>query len=61
MNFLERFSNNTQGSNFMKVRPVGSELFHADGRTDTRTNMTKLIVVFRDFAKEPKNQLVNAA
>jgi hypothetical protein len=31
----------------MKIRPVGDELFHADGRTD----MTKLIVAFRNFAK----------
>ena len=23
-----------QMSNFMKIRPVGAELFHADGRTD---------------------------
>ena len=22
-------------SNFMKIRPVGAELFHADGQTDT--------------------------
>ena len=29
---------NTQISNFMKIRPVGAELFHADGWTD----MTKL-------------------
>jgi hypothetical protein len=29
----------------MKIRPVGAELFHADGRTDT----TKLIVAFRNF------------
>jgi len=35
----------------MKIRQVGVELFHADGRTD----MTKLIVVFRNFANEPKN------
>jgi hypothetical protein len=34
----------------MKIRPVGAELFHADGRTDT----TKLIVVFRSFAKATK-------
>ena len=27
-------------TNFMKIRPVGAELFHADGRTD----MTKLKV-----------------
>ena len=41
--FLHRFSNNTQLSNFMKIRPVGAELYHAEGRTD----MTKLIVAFR--------------
>jgi hypothetical protein len=35
----------------MKIPPVGVELFHADGRTD----MTKLIVTFRNFANAPKN------
>ena len=30
----------------MKIRPVGAELFHANRRTD----MTKLIVAFRNFA-----------
>jgi len=54
MNFLYRFSKNLQISNFMKIRPVGAELFHADGRTD----MTKLIVAFRNFANAPKNALV---
>ena len=34
----------------MKIRPVGAELFHADGRTD----MTKLIVAFRNFVDAPK-------
>ena len=33
-NFLENFSKNTQISIFMKIRPVGSELFNACGRTD---------------------------
>jgi len=32
--FLCRFSNNTQILNFMKIRTLGAELFHADGRTD---------------------------
>ena len=27
------FSKNTQISIFMQIRPVGAELFHADGRT----------------------------
>jgi hypothetical protein len=40
---------------FHESRPVGAELFHADGRTD----MTKLIVAFRNFANAPKSQLVN--
>jgi len=31
----------------MKIRPLGAELFHAYRRTD----MTKLIVAFRNFAK----------
>ena len=34
----------------MKIRPGGGELFHVDGRTD----MKKLIVAFRNFAKAPK-------
>jgi hypothetical protein len=38
-------------SNFMKIRPVGAELFHEEGRTD----MTKLTPSFRNFAKAPKN------
>jgi len=39
-------------SNLIKIRPVGAELFFADGRTD---RMTKLIVAFRNFAKASKN------
>jgi len=35
----------------MKIRPLGAELFHADGQTD----MAKLIVAFRNFADAPKN------
>jgi hypothetical protein len=41
----------------MKIRPVESELFHADGRTDGRADMTKLIVAFRNFAKAPKKRV----
>jgi hypothetical protein len=37
----------------MKIRPVGAELFHADGLTD-RQDMTKLTVAFRNFANAPK-------
>jgi len=38
----------------MKIRPVGAELYHADRRTDGRTDMTKLIVTFRNFTNAPK-------
>jgi len=38
----------------MKIRLVGAELFHADGRTGGQTtNMTKLTVAFRNFANAP--------
>jgi hypothetical protein len=36
----------------MNIRPVGTELFHADGQTD----MTELIITFRNFASAPKQQ-----
>jgi len=36
---------------------VGAELFHADGRTDGQTDMTKERVSFRKFAKAPKSVL----
>ena len=32
--FSKVFSKNTQISNFMKIRPVGAELFHADVQKD---------------------------
>jgi len=49
---FEKYSN----INFMKIRPVGSELFHADRRKDGRTEMTKLIVAFHNFRKRLKIQ-----
>jgi len=38
----------------MKIRPVGAELFHADGRTD----VMKLIVVFLNVSKAPKEDTI---
>ena len=37
-------------SNLIKISPVAAQLFHADRRTD----MTKPIVAFRNFANTPK-------
>jgi len=43
----------------MKIRAVGAELLHVergtDGRTDGRTDITKLIVTNPDFTNAPKN------
>jgi hypothetical protein len=50
VNFLYRFSKDTQIPNFIKIRPVKTEMFHVDRRTD----ITKLIVAFRNFANAPK-------
>jgi hypothetical protein len=53
----------------MQIRPVGAELFLANGRTDgqtnkqththtnKQTNMTKLIVAFRNFENAYKKIL----
>ena len=38
LEFLDRLSKNTQMPNFMKIRPVGAQLCHADGRTDRQTD-----------------------
>jgi hypothetical protein len=40
-NFLYRFSTNSQRQNFMKIRPRGAVLFHADGRTDTERTYSR--------------------
>jgi len=44
----------------MKIGSVGAELFHSDGwkdeRRDRGTDMTKLIVAFRNFANAPKSE-----
>jgi hypothetical protein len=44
------FSKNTQISNFMKIRPLGTELSHADKMTDK----TKLIVAFSQYCERAK-------
>ena len=55
--FLDRLSKNPQISNFMKICQVGAE-FVPCGRTDGRTDMTKLIVAFRNFTNASKNDEV---
>jgi len=40
----------------MKIRPLGVELFHAEGWIDRQA--TKLVVAFRNFANAPKKVLI---
>jgi hypothetical protein len=42
-------------SNCIKIRPMGAELFLVQGRTDGQTDMTTLIVAFRNLTKTPNS------
>jgi hypothetical protein len=58
LNCLDRFLTNTHISNFMKIRPVGADLFHADGQTDRHMNShidghEELTVAFCCFSHTP--------
>jgi len=45
LEFFRKFSKSTQNIKLKKkILSLGAELFHADGRTDGQTHMTKLIV-----------------
>jgi hypothetical protein len=46
------FSKKAQILNFIKVCPVGAELFHVDRHTD----MMKLIVTFHNFVNATNNE-----
>jgi len=54
LEFERRISEKYSNTKFNENHSVGAELFHAGGRTDGRTDMTKLIVAFRSFLKGPK-------
>ena len=45
----------TKIRNFKEIRPVGVELFHADGQTD----MMKLAVAFLSFTNALKERCIN--
>jgi hypothetical protein len=59
-NYLDSFLKSTQISKFMKIRPVGAELFHAErwtgGRTDGQAVMRKLTVAFWGLTKAPEKK-----
>jgi len=41
----------------MEVRPVGAELYHADGRTDRQNETTSRVSQFREYAYNGRNTL----
>ena len=47
---MNRFLKYAQVSNLMEIRQLAAQLFCADGQTD----ITKLIVAFRNFANTPQ-------
>jgi hypothetical protein len=50
--FVWTFIENTQISNFMKIRPVEQSCsMLKDGYTEKRADMTKLAVAFRNFCE----------
>jgi len=51
--FLDRFLKNIHISNFMKILPVGTELFRAGRQID----MAKLVFAFRNFANVLKTHV----
>jgi hypothetical protein len=56
--FSAEISKNSQISNFMKILPVGADIFLAHGRTNKQPGMVKLIVAFCNFANAPKTEFV---
>jgi len=52
MNYFDRFKKkNTQ--NFIKIHPVGAQLFHTEGQTDT----TKLNSCFPQFCESARQRV----
>jgi len=43
----------------MKTPPVAAQLLHADGLKDRQTDITKIIVTFRNFMNAPKYRLTS--
>jgi hypothetical protein len=55
MNFLDRFSRISSISNFIKISPMGTELFCTEELAERE--ITKITVSFSNFAKRIKTGL----
>jgi hypothetical protein len=51
--FARQIFGKIQISNFVKIRPVEARVVPC-GRTDGRTDLTELVVAFRNFVRLPK-------
>jgi hypothetical protein len=49
LDFPDRFSENPQKSNVMKILPFAGELFHVEKQRDGWTDTTMCMVAFRNF------------
>jgi len=56
--YIYIYSKNNQILNFMKISLVGVQLIHAARGTEGQTDMTKIIIAFRNFANAPKMDLI---
>ena len=59
LEFYRQFSKNCSNTEYHENSLGGSRVVPAVGRTDTTTDMTKLIFPFRNFARAPKKQQKN--
>jgi hypothetical protein len=57
LEFSRQIFEKTQISSFIKICPLGAEAFHANRQTD----MTKLIVAFRNFADTPNKCVMKSS
>ena len=48
-----------QLSNPVGIRPVGAQLFRADGQIDRQTDVTKLVAALRNSVDAPKNFILS--
>jgi len=52
LEFLDTFSKNSQISNFTKMSPVGTELFHTNRQPDRHDESNSYISQFRESTKK---------